>query len=56
MALATLATMQREGGSPGAARAADELETGRRTRRVPISETDANSNCIPQTGMVAVGI
>ena len=42
--LATLAAMQREGGAPGAARAADELETGRRIRRVPVpvSETDAN--------------
>ena len=40
-ALATLAALQREGASPGAARAADELETGRRSRRVPVSETDA---------------
>ena len=36
-ALATLAAMQREGGFPGAARAADELETGQRIQRVPVS-------------------
>ena len=54
----TLAAMLREGGSSGASRAADELETGRRVRRVrhvPISETDANPYRIPQMGMVAVG-
>ena len=47
--------MLREGGSPGAARAAGELKTSRRVRRVPISETDANPYRILQTGMVAVG-
>ena len=47
--------MQREGGAPGAARAADELETVRRIRRVSVSETDANPYRRPQTGMVAVG-
>ena len=51
----TLAVMLREGGSPGAARAAGELKTSRRVRRVPISETDANPYRILQTGMVAVG-
>ena len=51
----TLAAMLREGGSPGKARAADKLETGRRVWRVPISETDANPYRILQTGMVAVG-
>ena len=55
-ALATLAALQREGGSPGAEWAADELKTGRRNRRVPVSETDANPYRIPQSGMVAVGM
>ena len=41
---------------PGAARVADELETGQRVRRVPVSETDTNPYRIPQTGMVAVGV
>ena len=48
--------MKREGGSPGAARAANELETGRRARRVPVFETDANPYRIPQSGMVAEGM
>ena len=30
--------------------------TGRRIRRIPVSETDASPYRIPQTGMVAVGI
>ena len=55
-ALATLGAMQQEGGSPGAARAADELETDRRIRRAPVSEADANAHRIPQSGMVTVGI
>ena len=37
------------------ARAADELKTGRRSQRVPVSETDANPYRIPHSGMVAVG-
>ena len=48
--------MQREEGSPGAARAADELEIGRRIRRVLVSKTDANPYRILQTAMVTVGM
>ena len=39
---AALAAMRQEGGSPGAARAADKLETGRRVKRVRLLKTDAN--------------
>ena len=52
---AAVAAMSWEGGSPGAARAADELETGRRVVRVPIADTDANPYRIKQSGLVAIG-
>ena len=55
LSFVTLAVISREGGSPGTARAAYKLETGRRVRRIPIAKMDANPYRIPQTGMVAVG-